>query len=127
MKRCLSLLLVASGLLIADRTLPAGEKGEPSALIRRVRQQLFCVLLLDEIEKAGPEVFDVLLSVCDEGRRHSGTGEVARRGTTGTSPFAPVRREGSWFAQLGAVSVTGVQGGEPGTPVVRRARTAVAP
>jgi ATP-dependent Clp protease ATP-binding subunit ClpC len=37
-------------------------------LIRRLRQQPFCVLLLDEIEKAGPEVFDVLLSVCDEGR-----------------------------------------------------------
>jgi ATP-dependent Clp protease ATP-binding subunit ClpC len=42
--------------------------GEPSALIRRLRQQPFCVLLLDEIEKAGPEVFDVLLGVCDEGR-----------------------------------------------------------
>ena len=42
--------------------------GEPSKLIRRLRQQPFCVLLLDEIEKAAPEVFDVLLGVCDEGR-----------------------------------------------------------
>jgi ATP-dependent Clp protease ATP-binding subunit ClpC len=42
--------------------------GTPSALIRRVRQQPFCVVLLDEIEKAGPEVFDVLLGVLDEGR-----------------------------------------------------------
>ncbi len=42
--------------------------GQPSALIRRLRQQPFCVLLLDEIEKAASEVFDVLLGVCDEGR-----------------------------------------------------------
>ena len=43
-------------------------QGEPSPLIRRLRQQPFCVLLLDEIEKASQEVFDVLLGVCDEGR-----------------------------------------------------------
>jgi ATP-dependent Clp protease ATP-binding subunit ClpC len=42
--------------------------GEPGPLIRRLRQQPFCVLLLDEIEKASPEVFDLLLGVCDEGR-----------------------------------------------------------
>jgi ATP-dependent Clp protease ATP-binding subunit ClpC len=42
--------------------------GEPSPLIRRLRQHPFCVVLLDEIEKAGSEVFDVLLGVCDEGR-----------------------------------------------------------
>jgi len=36
--------------------------------VSRARQQPFCVLLLDEIEKAAPEVFDVLLGVCDEGR-----------------------------------------------------------
>ena len=42
--------------------------GEPSDIIRRVRQQPFVVLLLDEIEKADSEVFDVLLNVLDEGR-----------------------------------------------------------
>jgi ATP-dependent Clp protease ATP-binding subunit ClpC len=42
--------------------------GEPSELIQKVRRQPFVVVLLDEIEKASPEVFDVLLSVCDEGR-----------------------------------------------------------
>jgi ATP-dependent Clp protease ATP-binding subunit ClpC len=36
--------------------------------IERVRRQPFCVLLLDEIEKAAPEVFDVLLALLDEGR-----------------------------------------------------------
>jgi ATP-dependent Clp protease ATP-binding subunit ClpC len=51
----------------AERLL-VGPDGEPSALLRRVRRQPFCVVLLDEIEKAAPEVFDVLLSVFDEGR-----------------------------------------------------------
>ncbi|HTU18988.1 MAG TPA: AAA family ATPase, partial [Gemmataceae bacterium] len=43
-------------------------QGKPGLLIRRLRQQPFCVLLLDEIEKAAPEVFDALMGVCDEGR-----------------------------------------------------------
>ena len=43
-------------------------EGEPSELVRRIRQQPFAVVLLDEIEKAAPEVFDVLLGVLDEGR-----------------------------------------------------------
>ena len=42
--------------------------GEPGELIRCLRQQPFCVVLLDEIEKASPSVFDTLLGVCDEGR-----------------------------------------------------------
>ena len=46
----------------------AGGRGEPSAFIQRVRRQPFAVVLLDEIEKASPEVFDVLLNVFDEGR-----------------------------------------------------------
>ncbi len=36
--------------------------------ITRVRRQPFSVVLFDEIEKAAPEVFDVLLSLLDEGR-----------------------------------------------------------
>ena len=42
--------------------------GEPSEMIKRLRQQPFTVILLDEIEKASPEVFDLLLGVFDEGR-----------------------------------------------------------
>lgn len=42
--------------------------GEPSDLIKKVRQQPFIVVLFDEIEKADPQVFDVLLSLFDEGR-----------------------------------------------------------
>jgi ATP-dependent Clp protease ATP-binding subunit ClpC len=43
-------------------------QGEPGVLIRRLRQQPFCVLLLDEIEKAAAEIYDALMGVCDEGR-----------------------------------------------------------
>jgi ATP-dependent Clp protease ATP-binding subunit ClpC len=42
--------------------------GSPSELVRSLRRQPFCVLLLDEIEKASPAVFDALLTVFDEGR-----------------------------------------------------------
>ena len=52
----------------AGERLLATPAGEPSPWITRVRQQPFCVVLLDEIEKAAPEVFDVLLGVLDEGR-----------------------------------------------------------
>ncbi|GMU50933.1 MAG: hypothetical protein AMXMBFR33_00790 [Candidatus Xenobia bacterium] len=41
--------------------------GQPSRLVRELRRQPFSVVLLDEIEKAHPEVFDVLLRVMDEG------------------------------------------------------------
>jgi len=59
----------ADRLLGGTGTAGAGfARGEPSPLIRRVRQQPFAVLLLDEIEKAAPEVFDLLLGVFDEGR-----------------------------------------------------------
>jgi ATP-dependent Clp protease ATP-binding subunit ClpC len=39
-----------------------------SDLVKRVRRQPFVVVLLDEIEKAAPEVLDALLGVLDEGR-----------------------------------------------------------
>lgn len=50
------------------RRLIGGPDDEPSDLIKRMRRQPFSVLLLDEIEKAHPEVFDVFLNVFDEGR-----------------------------------------------------------
>jgi ATP-dependent Clp protease ATP-binding subunit ClpC len=46
-------------------------------LTRRVREQPFCVLLLDEIEKAHPAVFDLLLQVCGEGRLTDARGRTA--------------------------------------------------
>ena len=56
-----------SGWNAAERLRTAPD-GSPSDLIKKVREQPFVVLLLDEVEKADPEVFDVLLSVFDEGR-----------------------------------------------------------
>jgi ATP-dependent Clp protease ATP-binding subunit ClpC len=49
---------------------------EPSELIQKLRAQPFVVLLLDEVEKADPEVFDVLLGVFDEGRLTDRYGRV---------------------------------------------------
>jgi ATP-dependent Clp protease ATP-binding subunit ClpC len=52
----------------AAQRLLDGPHGTPAAWIERVRRQPFCVVLFDEIEKAAPEVFDVLLGLLDEGR-----------------------------------------------------------
>jgi ATP-dependent Clp protease ATP-binding subunit ClpC len=42
--------------------------GEPAEWLLQARQYPFAVILLDEIEKAAPEVFDLFLSLFDEGR-----------------------------------------------------------
>jgi ATP-dependent Clp protease ATP-binding subunit ClpA len=44
-----------------------GAGREPGQLIREIRERPFSVLLLDEIEKANPSIFDALLGVLDEG------------------------------------------------------------
>jgi len=52
----------------AGERLISQASGEPSDFIQKMRKQPFSVVLLDEIEKAAPEVFDVFLNVFDEGR-----------------------------------------------------------
>jgi ATP-dependent Clp protease ATP-binding subunit ClpB len=49
---------------------PPGYVGydEGGRLTEAVRRQPYCVLLLDEIEKAHPDVFNILLQVLDDGR-----------------------------------------------------------
>ena len=59
----------------AERLLRSPDN-RPSEWIRRIRRQPFTVVLLDEIEKAAPEVFDVLLGVLDEGRLTDQYGRV---------------------------------------------------
>lgn len=55
-----------------------GTPSEPEGLLTSaVRRQPFCVVLFDEIEKATPEVFDLLLAVLDEGRLTDSLGRVA--------------------------------------------------
>jgi len=50
--------------------------GGPSDFIKRMRRQPFSLVLLDEIEKANPQVFDVLMNVFDEGRLADPYGRV---------------------------------------------------
>lgn len=61
----------------AAMRLVSGEGGEGD-LTKRVREQPFSLILLDEIEKAAPEVFDVLLQVLGEGRLTDATGSTVR-------------------------------------------------
>jgi ATP-dependent Clp protease ATP-binding subunit ClpB len=49
---------------------------EGGQLTEAVRRRPYTVLLLDEIEKAHPEVFDVLLQVLDDGRLTDGQGRT---------------------------------------------------
>jgi len=57
--------------LIGDRWNPDG------LLTSRVRAQPFCVVLLDEIEKAHPQALHLLLQLFDEGRLTDAAGDVA--------------------------------------------------
>ncbi|MBO0803910.1 MAG: ATP-dependent chaperone ClpB [Nocardiopsaceae bacterium] len=49
---------------------------EGGQLTESVRRRPYCVVLLDEVEKAHPEVFDVLLQVLDDGRLTDGQGRT---------------------------------------------------
>ena len=50
---------------------PPGYVGyeEGGQLSERVRRKPYCVVLLDEIEKAHPDIFNLLLQVMDDGQR----------------------------------------------------------
>ncbi len=57
---------------------PPGYVGyeEGGHLTEAVRRKPYCVILLDEIEKAHPDVFNVLLQVLDDGRMTDGHGRT---------------------------------------------------
>src|SRR6202007_575564 len=57
---------------------PPGYVGyeEGGHLTEVVRRKPYCVILLDEIEKAHPDVFNVLLQVLDDGRLTDGQGRT---------------------------------------------------
>ena len=61
----------AAARLIGDRWNPEG------VLTSRVRAQPFCVVLLDEVEKADPSVLNLMLQLFDDGRLSDAAGEVA--------------------------------------------------
>jgi ATP-dependent Clp protease ATP-binding subunit ClpC len=60
----------------ADRLIRGSDHSD-GVLTRRVREQPFGVVLLDEIEKAHSSVFDLLLQVAGEGRLSDGRGKLA--------------------------------------------------
>ena len=57
---------------------PPGYVGyeEGGQLTEAVRRRPYCVVLLDEVEKAHPAVFDILLQVLDDGRLTDGHGRT---------------------------------------------------
>lgn len=57
---------------------PPGYVGydEGGQLTEAVRRRPYCVILFDEIEKANPDVFNILLQVLDDGRLTDGQGRV---------------------------------------------------
>ncbi|HEY1352619.1 MAG TPA: ATP-dependent chaperone ClpB [Ktedonobacteraceae bacterium] len=57
---------------------PPGYVGydEGGQLTRAVRRRPYCVVLFDEIEKAAPEVFHILLQMLDDGRLTDGQGRT---------------------------------------------------
>ena len=57
---------------------PPGYVGydEGGQLTEAVRRHPYCVMLLDEVEKAHPEVFNVLLQMLDDGRMTDGQGRT---------------------------------------------------
>ena len=57
---------------------PPGYVGyeEGGQLSERVRRKPYCVVLLDEIEKAHPDIFNLLLQVMDEGRLTDSNGRM---------------------------------------------------
>ncbi|MPN02477.1 Chaperone protein ClpB [bioreactor metagenome] len=74
-----------------------------------MRRTPFCVLLFDEIEKAAPEVFDVLLGLLDEGRLTDRFGRVtnfrssiiiltSNLGSSGTGPAGLVPQQNPAYA-----------------------------
>src|SRR3546814_11600276 len=65
---------------------PPGYVGydEGGQLTEAVRRRPYSVVLLDEVEKAHPEVFDILLQVLDDGRLTDGQGRTVDFRNTST-------------------------------------------
>jgi len=62
-----------TGFAAAERLLRKPD-GTPSEFVQKMRRQPFRLVLLDEVEKADPEVFDLFLRMFDEGILHDTEG-----------------------------------------------------
>ena len=99
---------------------PPGYVGyeEGGQLTEAVRRRPYSVVLLDEVEKAHPEVFDVLLQVLDDGRLTDGQGRTVDFRNTililTSNLGPPVRPPVDEALDPGRPSWTGASGGERG-------------
>ncbi|EKD58681.1 MAG: hypothetical protein ACD_56C00072G0001 [uncultured bacterium] len=50
-----------------DRLLGSSHQNQPGRLVTMIKDNPYCLLLLDEIEKAHPEILDIFLQILDEG------------------------------------------------------------
>jgi len=85
---------------------PPGYVGyeEGGALTEAVRRKPYSVILLDEIEKAHPDVFNVLLQVLDDGRMTDGQGRTVDFKNTVVV----------MTSNLGSQMIQGMEGNDPG-------------
>ncbi len=86
---------------------PPGYVGydEGGQLTEAVRRRPYAVVLLDEIEKAHPKVFDTLLQLLDEGRLTDGHGRTVD--FTNTVIIMTSNAGSQWIKELGAEAAEG--------------------
>lgn len=92
---------------------PPGYVGyeEGGYLTERVRRKPYCVILLDEMEKAHPDVFNVLLQILDDGRLTDSQGRtvdfkntvVVMTSNLGSEMIQDISRHGDYFEMKEAV------------------------
>ena len=58
-----------------DRLLGSSQLNQPGRLITQIKDNPYSLLLLDEIEKAYPEILDIFLQILDEGYVNDAFGE----------------------------------------------------
>lgn len=59
-----------------NKFLGAPEDKTDSEIIKHIKNYPFCLLLLDEFEKAGPEILNLFLQIFEDGRLTTGKGEI---------------------------------------------------
>src|SRR5690606_23882088 len=101
---------------------PPGYVGyeEAGQLTEAVRRTPYSVVLLDEIEKAHPEVFNVLLQVLDDGRLTDGRGRTVNFTNTVLIMTSNIGSELVLSGTQGALGFTAAAGDEDEQPLRER-------
>jgi len=88
---------------------PPGYVGyeEGGYLTEAVKRRPYCVILFDEIEKAHPDVFNVLLQILEDGRLTDGKGRTVDFKNTVVIMTSNVGS--SWIQELGAKGKSGME------------------